>query len=399
MRTRPKPDAIDVFGRSAGLELRVAGAFRAGSNVLITRMGATAERTIDVDGPSRVESEDLPDDLAGVVTKPAWLVEIHLPGGYDEATDAWAVDLAIHLARIGDGAVFDPQSARVAWPSGVTPRARDQTEERIRTLELVWIMPASAVQGNGAFRWLDLVARWFPPATPVRFGSFEPFQGQLARDGPQAFAGVWQEEASLERGGTFFWSAKAPGMGGSVSFPDRREDRRPPRFGRVVQLATEVDARPLHRDPAMSDAVVDLFAEVAAEFGAVYGAGCLLRDAIMRRGRVSYDSRSEVVPLPRSKWWVGLPALPTWLAWFAPPYQTLVESRFDRSLSKLRPSGLLVRCGREPMDVEELRGIFPRLPPELLAVRRRGSTVDPAARTTLFDGPPSEPAEVIPWLD
>ena len=398
MRMRPRPDAVEVFARSAGLDLHVDGAFKTESNALVTRVVGTTERTIDVQGPLRAEPEDLPDDLAGVVSKPIWLVEIHLPGGYT-AADAWAVELAIHLARVGKGAVFDPQADRVVWPSGVTPRARNEAEERIRTLELEWITPASALPPDAAARWLDVIAERFPPVTPVRFGSFEPFQGQLVRDGPRAFAEAWRAEASIDWGGTFFWSAKAPGLGGSVSFPDWREDRRPHRLGRVVSLSTEIDARPLYRDPAMCDAVVDLFAEVASAFGAVYAAGCVLRDAIMRRGRVSYDDRSEIAPRPRNPWWVGLPALPTWLAWFAPPYQTLVESRLDRSLCTVRPSGVLLRCGPEPMDVEELADVFPRLPAELLAVTASGRPVDLARRTTLFQSPPSGPAEVIPWLD
>ncbi len=398
-RTRPALDAIEVFGQSAGLELRVMGTFRPGANALVTRIDGSVERTIDVDGPVRVESEDLPDDLAGVVTRPAWLVEIHLPGGYDETADRWAVELAIHLAGVGDGAVFDPQADRIAWPSGVTPRSRGATEERIRTVDLVWYVPASLLPPDAATRWLDLVAEHFPAATPVRFGSFEPFQGRLAQDGPGAFAEAWQAEAAVESGGMLFWSAKAPGLEGSVSFPDRRGDRRPHRLGRVARVSTTVDARPLHRDPRACAAVVDLFAEVAGEFGAAYAAGCVLRDAIVRRGRVTYDARSETAPLPRSRWWVGLPARPTWLAWFGHSYRALVATRLDGTTAVARPPGLLLRCGPEPMDVDQLRRVFPDLPAELLAVRRPGSTVDPAARTTMILPPPSEPAETIPWLD
>jgi hypothetical protein len=196
-----------------------------------------------------------------------------------------------------------------------------------------------------------------------------------------------------------FWSARAPGIDGSVSFPDRRADRRPARLGRVVRLSTTLDARPLHRDPATSDAVVDLFADVAAAFGASYAAGCVLRDAMMRGGRASYDMRSEAAPLPRSRWWVGLPALPTWLAWFGDPYRALVESLLDHMAATDGPRGLLLRCGPEPMDVDQLRDAAPKLPSELLATRRPGSTDDPAARISLTHGPPSEPAETIPWVD
>ena len=129
-RVRPKPSAIDDFARSAGLDLRWSGTFTTGTNVLVTRVRDSGGRTIDIDGPARVEPDDLPEDLAGIVTRAAWLVEIHLPGGYDDLADSWALDLAIDLARAGQGAVFDPQADRIAWPSGVTPRKRGAVEER-----------------------------------------------------------------------------------------------------------------------------------------------------------------------------------------------------------------------------------------------------------------------------
>jgi hypothetical protein len=399
-RVRPKPSAIDDFARSAGIELRWSGTFTTGTNVLVTRVGDPGGRTIDIDGPARVEPDDLPDDLAGIVTRAGWLVEIHLPGGYDDFADRWALDLAIGLARAGQGAVFDPQADRIAWPSGVTPRKRGAVEERIRTLELVWYLPASHLGPDVADRWLDLVHEHLPTVAPVRFGSYEPFQGRMDKDGPDAFVDAWRAEATIEWGGMLFWWAKSPGLGGSVSFPDPRDDFRPSRLGRAVRLSTALDARPLHRDPDMSDAVVELFAHVADGLGAFYAGGCVERDVIMRRGRVGYDSRSESGPMPRSKWWVGLPALPTWLAWFGDPYRQLLEGRLIGGNVTQRRSGLLLRCGPEPMDVDELRdGTFPDLPSELLATRRVDSTIDPMARITTVLGPPSEAAETIPPLE
>ena len=214
------------------------------------------------------------------------MVEIHLPGGYDGTVDRWALDLAIHLARAGDGAVFDPQSDQVVWPSGVTPRKRGGTEERIRTVQLEWYLPASRVGQDAVERWLDLVNEYLPAVAPVRFGPSEPFQGRVDRDGPDAIVEAWREQASIDHGGMLFWSATAPGINGSVSFADRRPDRRPPRLGRIVRLTATLDGRPLHRDPQVCDQVVELFAAVGDGFGASYAAGCVLRDAILRRGRI-----------------------------------------------------------------------------------------------------------------
>ena len=394
-RTRPAFAAIEAFAQASGIVLRESSGAPSATNRLVTRVDDGRERVIDIDEPVRIEADDLPDDLVGVVTRPAWLTEIHLPGGYDEATDRWALELAVYLARDGDGAVFDPQLDQIAWPPGVTPRRRGATDERIRTLELDWYIPANRQPRDAADRFLNAVARDFAAAAPTRFGSFEPLQERLDRDGPGAFSEAWQAQADDEVGGMLFWSARSPGLHGSVSFPGRHADA----SGAVVRLTTSIDARPLYRRPEACEAAVDLFAAVAGDLHVMYAAGCVLRDAIMRRGKVAYDADSELGPLPRNRSWVGLPALPTWLAWFGDPYRDLVESRLDPGTITERPSGLLVRCGREPMDADGLRGVFPDLPAELLATRRPGSSVEPSTRITITSGPPSRPAATIPALD
>jgi hypothetical protein len=402
-RTRPKPDSIEAFARAAGAEIRTVGAFRPGSNLLVAfgaaDVGDGSARTIDVDGPSAVENVDLPDDLAGVVPRARWLVDVHVPAGSDAETHALALDMAVHLAREGDGAVFDPQDDRIAWPSGITPRARGSSEERIRAIDLEWFIPTSSLPADAGRRWVERTMAGFHACTPVRFGLYEPFQGRLDRDGVEGFEAIWATQAAETIGGSFSWTARDGGFSGSVFFADHRTDLRPARVGSVARLSASVDARPIHRDPARCEALVSFFAAVADDLGAAFAAACVTRDVVMSRGRVSFDGQSESGPFPRARWWVGLPALPTWLSWFGDPYRELLAEAVSDWVVPAPPSGVLARFGSEPMDVDELRGVFPALPPELLARRRDGSAVDPGVRITLVQPPPSAPAEVIPWID
>lgn len=397
-RTRPKPDAIEEFAKGAGAEIRTVGAFKPGSNVLVT-FGADDRPTIDVDGPSAVQSEDLPDDLAGAVPRARWLVEAHVPAGSGAEARRFVLDLAIHLARDGDGAVFDPQMDRIAWPSGVTPRPRDSAEERIRAIDLVWFVPTTSLPADAARRWVERTMKEFPPCTPVRYGPYEPLQSRLDRDGVEGFEATWAEQAADAIGGSFFWTARDGGFGGSAFFADHRDDFRPPRVGSVARLSASVDARPIYRDPERCAALVAFFAVVADHLGAAYGAACVTRDVIMRRGRESSDYQTEMGPFPRARWWVGLPALPTWLAWFGKPYRELVADVVSEWIVRAEPGGVLAKFGPEPMDVDQLQGVFPALPAELVARPREGSVIDPAVRITFVHGPPSQPAEVIPWME
>jgi hypothetical protein len=221
----------------------------------------------------------------------------------------------------------------------------------------------------------------------------------LDRDGVEGFEATWAKQAADAIGGSFFWTARDGGFSGSVFFADHRTNVRPPRVGSVARLSASIDARPIHRDPERCEALVEFFAVVADELGAAYGAACVTRDVIMRRGRESSDYQSEMGPFPRARWWVGLPALPTWLAWFGKPYRELVGKAVSDWVVRQSRGGVLAQFGPEPMDVDELRGVFPELPPELLARRRDGSSVDPAIRITYVQPPPSEAAEAIPCIE
>ncbi|WP_420180237.1 hypothetical protein [Paenarthrobacter sp. TA1.8] len=72
--------------------------------------------------------------------------------------------------------------------------------------------------GNGAARWyhlmdevrddfpqryLDLARQYLPEALPKRFGSYEPLQGNLARDGDQAFVKFFAEDYDVSTIGSF----------------------------------------------------------------------------------------------------------------------------------------------------------------------------------------------------
>jgi len=64
-------------------------------------------------GSSRVESEDLEQEVISLVQPPRWLVQISVPAE-DDITNAEA--LASHIAQRCKGVVYDPQADGVIWP-------------------------------------------------------------------------------------------------------------------------------------------------------------------------------------------------------------------------------------------------------------------------------------------
>ena len=103
--------------------------------------------------------------------------------------------------------------------------------------------------------------------------------------------------------------------------------------------------------------------------------------------------------MPRSDRWIGLPASPTWLAWFGKPYVDLVRPSVEGHVTAEVDGGLLVRLGPEPMNADQLAARFPPLPTSLIAHKiDQPAEGAPTGSYTLTDGPPSQPAEVIPRL-
>lgn len=321
------------------------------------------------DGPHAIDPDDLDEPLAAAVLAPRWLVEISVPAGAPKKEAREATAAAREIAERFEGAIYDPQVGAVVWPRGKQARFQaPAAEQRIRLVQLEWFLPVAAGETPGAARaLLATLRRRLAEAMPRRFGPFEPLEGRLDRDGDEAFAGAWARAAAVEHGETLFWKAASPCFGGAASFPDRRERFRPAGAGRAVRLSTSLDGRALHGDPRWREAAVDLFVALARRLEAFYAAGYVERRVIARRGAVWYDGESESVGLQRSRWWLGCPRVPTWLAWFGGPLAARLGSLPG---ARPLPGGLLFRAGNEPLDRDELSGRFLALPADILAPAR-----------------------------
>jgi len=392
-KRQPKATDLDAF-LSSHTEVASNGGLKRGGYVLLTAAdGVHAE----VDGPSRIEAEDLPDAANGALSGAGWLVQISVK----PSTDAtWPMDLARHLARSADGVVYDPQEDRVAWPSGFRPRDPGTGEERASEVELVWFTTRTPTDPEIPRRFLEIIRGLIPGALPKRYGGYEPlpfrFEGSTA---DEDFIRRWVEEAEAWPP-TLFWTASRPSFGGSA-FMAPTPDRDPPPPGQPIShISLTLDGRALARDPDLTERSVRLLADIASALGCVHAAGSVHRDLLVKRGRASADYRTEAGPMPRARRWVGLPAAPTWLAWFGRPYADLVRSSVAQHITAETDGALFLRLGPEPMDSDQLAAVFPPLPLPLIARRiNKPPAWEAGVRYTLASGPPSQLAEQIPDLD
>jgi hypothetical protein len=391
--TRRPPGPLEPLLARIGIEARLDGTFEPERNVLVTRLG-DPERTIDVEGPAGYEPEDLVGDLdeafAAAAPGASWICGIHLPGGYVEPVDRWALDLAIELARDGDGAVWDPQAEQVVWPEHIPSGAvrTNRAQERAPTvgrqrIVLAWHVPQARARPDLPATLLALLREHLPDAVPGRFGRTEPYQHRLERDGDSTFSADWAAEAAGQQ--LLTWDGAKGAWPGMVRF--RQGDGR--RLQPDLQIRIEGDDAARH-DPDSADRLADGFAAVADALDAACGQAHLEPTEVeLVRG----------VPLVRfrdliAQGWAGLPWDPTWLTWFGRPYADRLRAGLDEFVDRETSRGFLIRMGPLALPREELRASFPRLPPEL--VQEEWFAVSPTDGRPI---PRLRPAAEIPSLD
>jgi hypothetical protein len=391
-KRQPKAADFDAFvGARDGFS--ADGRFKRDGYVLLSHAGGVAA---EIDGPNRIEADDVADAANGAIGASGWLVQVSVK---PSAEATWPMELATHLARSADGVVYDPQEDLVAWPAGFQPRDADTGEERTTEIELGWFTARPSTDGDLPRNFLRVLSHLAPEATPTRYGGYEPLPFRF--EGPNAeedFVDRWIKEASVGRP-MIFWNATRPSFGGSAFMP--RPDDEPYASGArdVTGITIRFDGRALARDPQVTERIVELFASMARGLDCVFACGSVHRDLVIRRGRDNADYRTEAGPAPFLDRWVGLPAAPSWLAWFGAPYAELVRDAVRDRITQETDGALFLRLGREPMNADELAEIFPPLPLALIARRtNKPAAWEAGVRFTFAGGPPSQPAEVIPEI-
>ena len=364
-KKQPKAAHLDEFLEAADDAPTADGRLARDGHLLLTDADGVAA---EVDGPNRMEDEDVPDAAAGAIGASGWLVQISVKPSTDAA---WPQELAIHLARATDGVVYDPQQDLVTWPKGFQPRSREtgEVQDRRGRTRLVHASPSDDPALPG--RLLELLgAHAVRRRLPKRYGPFEPL--------PHRFEGDHRADEFVER-----WIEVAMEWTAIALLVDDAACHR--RIGQHVHAsgAGTVEAgrglRP-HR-PRLRWASLRARPGLYRAYrrpvpGAGFGARVRLRRRLgePRRDRQAQQHLARTTgprpgPLPRADRWIGLPASPTWLAWFGKPYAELVRPSVAGHITAETDGALFLRMGTEPMNADELADRFPPLPTNLVAHR------------------------------
>jgi hypothetical protein len=327
------------------------------------RVRGAVRPAFSVDGPFRVEREDVPPEVHARIVGPD--VQFQVSVLDDSGTSVTlARRTCLALARAIDGALYDPQDDEVVWPGSSRRRAAvvPQGTDRIDALDIEWTTLRAPTHDKVA-GLLDLLLTTLPEAAPVRFGPFEPLQYRLDTDGSDAFVRAVIDEDHLS------WRARRPfvwGHTGRLSLRNAPTGRRP-----LYRVSMDL-LLPALDDVGWREEVVHLFRRVAEHLDCFHG------QAAVSRGHCGTGLASDgqtVLPtnLANVYGWRGLPDHPVWLTWFGEPYASLVAPHVGTLP--------LLRTAEHPNDAQPLP-----VPSELQLSGHRN----------FFGKPEGTPARLVP---
>lgn len=318
--------------------------------------GARRRYSFTVDGPYRLEAEDVPPEVVTAVLDARWLWSVMVEGS--EATEIpHAVRFARRLAKALDGAVYDQQTDEVWSRSRSRSVQKPTRDQRVSKVRFDWLCQRKSVTPDVGRLYLDVVSRVLPEALPRRFGEYEPFQGKYAESGAEGFCQAWRNATGL-----LFFSGSGPVVGGTLSAGPSESNR-----GNFWTMSLTLHADPL-RQEAWRHGLRSTFVELADGLPAFYASAQVTRGHIWS-GRSSWsDNQTEwaMTPLRHRVGWTGLPPIPMWWTWFGAPYAEKAM-RLPAARSTMTRSGVLFETSEQPLPRDALEPLDAWLPPAFFA--------------------------------
>lgn len=149
---------------------------------------------ISVDGPDKLEEEDIPVSYLPVIGMKRWLNRIHIEGPIDQSDRASLSSWLRTVVVEAKGVLVDLQSEtyETIKKSGTIVAGNEANSE-------MGAMSFYFEDGEGFYRdgfeeMLKTIAETFPAALPRRYGHYEPLQGKLKEGQYDAIVSAFQKE-------------------------------------------------------------------------------------------------------------------------------------------------------------------------------------------------------------
>ncbi|AMB42036.1 MULTISPECIES: hypothetical protein [Paenarthrobacter] len=321
-----------LVGNTRGFHVDPANSNDTGVVVL---RGVKRDYSFTVDGPFTVEVEDVPEEVAAVLSDAATMFQI-LVEGTQETEIPHGVRFAKKLAKACHGVAVDEQTDEV-WPKPRVARTPSAAKEKraVNSVWVSWLLPEDELPEDFLARYLQMAQELLPQAVPVRFGKYEPLQGRFDTAGAEGF--ITEYYNSEINDWSLYYKNPSPVTYGSISSHELQWGNP---FTRIILAVDE----PALADEAFRAAVRSFFLTVASELRATYAWAELDNRQDMTRVPLIY--------LPPTQW-VGFQPYPVWWVWAGPRLVPDI-GRFLGPDAIEHSGGLFRAYSDEPLDRHQL---------------------------------------------
>ena len=173
---------------------------------------------IVVDGPARVEPEDIPGDGRTALPGLRFLTRLHLEGDASASARTTLITLGRAVARDARGVIVDQQTGTVETPRGVQRLTASAEPTGDPILQLSWFVHdvnPLITAAPGAL--LELFQHSVPELMPRRYGLHEPARFKIESEGHAHFTTFLQQHLREP----FVWTCHKPCRDVFIAIPER----------------------------------------------------------------------------------------------------------------------------------------------------------------------------------
>lgn len=343
-----KLQAIKDESQEYALELRPTG--------LLARLG----QPIKVSHPNELDPDFVPRSIANIIEHPNWAYEICVPEQVEKSVMTVMNKIAQTIADRGQGFVLDNGVTTYKSPSMVASKQEKHYLEvhEQNQIKLEWFIPAEQVPEDLLLSVFRLWEQLEPKSLPNKYN----FGSKSAPPMSREFC------ATLAKG-PGDWNAKLPCIGGyfKTAVDTRKWRTLPKQYARCHKLIFEMLADVAIDNEQMAQKVEKILIETALLTKSFFAAATLQRHDGNPNGFEGIYFRDNYF-LEYSPLWLGLPVLPVWLGWYGKTYFALVKEHLlaHPEAQIVQDHHIFLKMNNLPLNLDELRSVFPALPANLL---------------------------------
>lgn len=327
-----------------------------GESTVIVLRGARKRYSFTVEGPQRLEPEDVPSDVTAKVLGVRYLYSVMVEG-----SSPTEVPHAIRIARLiatnNRGAAVDQQTGRVWSRHGLRKPRVPPRDARVSCLDLDWYCLDADVPSDASNIFVTAARDLLPEALPRRFGEFEPLQGRTDPGQYDSFHRAWASATS-----TLHFAGQAPCVGGHMAPVAHKAPSDNYWSMSISFLSTGLV------DSGWYDAIRGLFRTLAENLG------CFFAQATLSRGWgwsgrslwADAETESSLRTLRYRDGWLGLPPIAVLWAWFGDPYRFVFDFLPHDGREQLS-TGVAFWGADTPAQFDDVHALTHWLPSELFA--------------------------------